>query len=172
MKEPEAVFPLLQIVPDGLLRETFQLPQRSPALQSGFFVFQRLWLPHFVHAGKDRKQHRQQQQQHGRVLGRHLPCQVHVLLRMDQRIRQRNFLHGIVRQTDTDPGFRQQVKLNFLHQLPPFHKSDHSHGHNGASSPPDGPSAFHPAVAPAPRAASGRAAIGPADGGCPLPARQ
>ena len=88
VEQPEAVLPLFQIVPQRLLREMPQLPQVSPASQSIILFFKRFWLTFHIHAGKHGKQHRQQQPQHGGILRGHFACQIHIILRMEQCVRQ------------------------------------------------------------------------------------
>ena len=170
MEQPEAVFPLFQIVPQRLLREMPQLPQVSPASQSIILFFKRFWLTFHIHAGKHGKQHRQQQPQHGGILRGHFACQIHIILRMEQCVRQRNFLHRIVWPTDPDPRLRQQVKFDLLHPFPPFGRSGRFHGHSKAPCPQDGRSGFRPAATPVLRAAAATAATPQGSCGCPLPA--
>ena len=169
MEQPEAVLPLLQVVPDRLCREMPKLPQLAPALQCIIALCQRLGFSLCIHAGKHGKQHRQQQPQHGGILRGYFACQIHIILRMEQCVRQRNFLHRIVWPTNPDPRLRQQVKFDLLHPFPPFGRSGRFHGHNKAPCPQDGRSGFRPVATPALRAAAETAATPQGGCGYPLP---
>ena len=99
----------------------------------------------------------------------HFACQIHIILRMEQCVRQRNFLHRIIWPTNPDPRLRQQVKFDLLHPFPPFGRSGRFHGHNKAPCPQDGRSGFRPVATPALRAAAETAATPQVRCGCPLP---
>ena len=169
MEQPEAVLPLLQVVPDRLCREMPKLPQLAPALQCIIALCQRLGFSLCIHPGEHGEQHRQQQPQHGGVLGGHFACQIHIILRMEQCVRQRNFLHRIVWPTNPDPRLRQQVKFDFLHPFPPFGNISRFHGHNKVPCPQAGQSGFHPAAGSVLRAAAATAATPQGGCGYPLP---
>ena len=169
MEQPEAILPLLQIVPDRLCREMSQLPQLVPALQCIIALLQRAGASLCIHPGKHGEQHRQQQPQHDGVLAGHLTRKVHIILRRHQRLGQGHLLHRIVLQPYPYPRFGQQVEFNFIHPSPPFGNTDRFHGHNKVPCPQAGQSGFHPAAGPALRAAAATAATPQGSCGCLLP---
>ena len=146
MEKPEAVSPPLQIGPDGRFRKMPQPVQLLPADQGIVRFLKGGRNTVFIHPGKHRVQNRQQQPQHGGILRGQFSGQVAVFVGVQQGIRQRNFLHGVILPAHPHPAFLQQIILNLLHSLPPSGRSDRFHGRIAAPARQAVRSGGHPAV--------------------------